>query len=62
MLVFFHGGGWVIGDLESHDGVCRHRAAEALPATSLAADPSAPCECWQIQWIGIGRAIDHLSR
>lgn len=22
-LVFFHGGGWVTGDLESHDGVCR---------------------------------------
>lgn len=22
-LVFFHGGGWVIGDLESHDGVAR---------------------------------------
>jgi acetyl esterase len=21
--VFFHGGGWVFGDLESHDGVCR---------------------------------------
>jgi acetyl esterase len=26
VLVFFHGGGWVIGDLESHDGVCRHLA------------------------------------
>ena len=23
LLVFFHGGGWVIGDLNSHDGVCR---------------------------------------
>lgn len=22
-LVFFHGGGWVMGDLESHDGLCR---------------------------------------
>jgi acetyl esterase len=22
-LVFFHGGGWVIGDLETHDNVCR---------------------------------------
>jgi acetyl esterase len=22
-LVFFHGGGWVIGDLTTHDGICR---------------------------------------
>ena len=25
-IVFFHGGGWVIGDLESHDGPCRAMA------------------------------------
>jgi acetyl esterase len=23
LLVFFHGGGWVIGDLDTHDGTCR---------------------------------------
>ena len=23
LLVFFHGGGWVVGDLDSHDNVCR---------------------------------------
>jgi acetyl esterase len=23
LLVYFHGGGWVIGDLDSHDNVCR---------------------------------------
>jgi acetyl esterase len=27
-LVFFHGGGWVIGNLESHDVVCRKLADE----------------------------------
>src|SRR5438105_7960678 len=26
VLVFFHGGGWVVGDVESHDTVCRHLA------------------------------------
>ena len=28
-LVYFHGGGWVIGDLDSHDSVCRHLANAA---------------------------------
>jgi len=28
-LVFLHGGGWVVGDLESHDGICRRLANEA---------------------------------
>lgn len=26
-VVFFHGGGWVYGDLDSHDGMCRDLAA-----------------------------------
>jgi len=28
-LVFYHGGGWVIGDLETHDALCRTLANEA---------------------------------
>ena len=28
-LVFFHGGGWVIGDLDTHDSLCRHLANAA---------------------------------
>lgn len=27
LLVYFHGGGWVIGDLETHDGHCRRMSA-----------------------------------
>jgi acetyl esterase len=27
LVVFYHGGGWVIGDLRTHDGVCRDLAA-----------------------------------
>jgi acetyl esterase len=27
--VFFHGGGWVVGDLNTHDGLCRAIAADA---------------------------------
>ncbi|KRF21181.1 hypothetical protein ASG90_01910 [Nocardioides sp. Soil797] len=28
-IVFFHGGGWVIGDLDTHDNVCRRLCADA---------------------------------
>jgi acetyl esterase len=27
VLLFAHGGGWVLGDLDTHDGLCRHLAA-----------------------------------
>ncbi|OLT12852.1 alpha/beta hydrolase [Actinomadura sp. CNU-125] len=29
LLVFYHGGGWVIGDLDTHDAVCRYLAVNA---------------------------------
>jgi acetyl esterase len=29
LLVYFHGGGWVLGSLDSHDGVCRSLANRA---------------------------------
>ena len=28
-VLFFHGGGWVIGDLDTHDVACRQITAEA---------------------------------
>lgn len=28
-ILFLHGGGWVIGDLDTHDGICRHLANAA---------------------------------
>ena len=28
-LLFFHGGGWVIGDIDTHDGICRSLANHA---------------------------------
>ena len=29
LVVYYHGGGWVIGDLDTHDGLCRFLAAAA---------------------------------
>ncbi|MCG8922127.1 alpha/beta hydrolase [Lentzea sp. CC55] len=45
LLIFYHGGGWVSGSLESHDNLCRFLAAQA-GVRVLAADyrlaPEAP--------------------
>jgi acetyl esterase len=27
LIVYYHGGGWVVGDLDTHDGVCRFLAS-----------------------------------
>ncbi len=29
LVVYYHGGGWVLGDLDSHDGACRQLATSA---------------------------------
>jgi acetyl esterase len=59
-LVFFHGGGWVIGDLETHDVLCRQLTAEA-GVTVIAVDyrlapeakfPAAADDSWAAtKWI-----------
>ena len=36
-LIYYHGGGWVIGDLESHDQACR-ALANAVPCIVVAVD------------------------
>ena len=42
LLVFFHGGGWVLGDLDTHDGVCRLLASSAGVAVLSVAYRLAP--------------------
>jgi len=37
LLVYYHGGGWVLGNLESHDDVCRSLARRA-PAVVVSVD------------------------
>ena len=54
LLVYFHGGGWVIGNLETHDGTCR-ALCRGTAAIVISVDyrlapehkfPSAPEDCY----------------
>lgn len=45
LLLWFHGGGWVIGDLESHDNVCHslaRRSGHAVLSVAYRLAPEAP--------------------
>ncbi len=63
-LVFFHGGGWVVGDLETHDSIVAELAA-AAGVTAIAVDyrlapehrfPAAVDDGWSvIDWLVRGR-------
>ena len=37
LVVYFHGGGWVIGDLDTHDGLCQYLAV-GTPAVVVSVD------------------------
>lgn len=72
-LLYLHGGGWTIGDLDSHDALCRQLAA-ASGHTVVAVDyrlapehpyPAALDDAWAaLRWLGANArrlAIDPLS-
>ncbi len=45
LLVYFHGGGWVVGDLESHDNVCHalcSRSGQAVLSVAYRLAPEHP--------------------
>jgi acetyl esterase len=54
VILYFHGGGWVIGDFDTHDGLCRHLAKQASAVVvsvgyRLAPEhkfPAAPDDCY----------------
>jgi acetyl esterase len=60
-VVFFHGGGWVFGDLETHDGMCRaiaRRSGVALASVHYRRAPEhaypEPLDdaCGVVRWAG----------
>ena len=61
VLVFFHGGGWVIGNIESHDGACKQLLSELGDAIIVAVDyrlapehkyPAAADDCYAVAaWV-----------
>jgi acetyl esterase len=59
-LLYAHGGGWVMGDLDTHDGLCRHLAA-ATGWTVLAVDyRRAPEHPYPAPADDVERALDWL--
>ena len=60
-IIFYHGGGWVIGDLDTHDGVCR-ALVKASGYRLIAIDyrlapehpfPAAVDDCYAaLEWVG----------
>jgi acetyl esterase len=75
VLVYFHGGGWVVGSIESHDPVCRAIAARA-PCVVVSVDyrlapehrfPAAVEDAWQATaWVaehaaGLGADAERLA-
>ncbi|MGA2410394.1 MAG: alpha/beta hydrolase, partial [Candidatus Binataceae bacterium] len=69
-LVFFHGGGWVIGNIETHDALCRDLTSRANIVTisvdyRLAPEhkfPAAPEDCYAVtKWVGANTALLNIE-
>ena len=60
-LVYMHGGGWIFGDLESHDGVCAELAVEAGVTVVSVDYRLAPEHRFPAQVEDCGAVLDHLA-
>ncbi len=64
VIVFYHGGGWCIGDIETHDEVCRQLASQSGAAVVSphyrlgpeARFPAAVDDCYAVlEWVGANK-------
>jgi acetyl esterase len=60
VLLYAHGGGWVMGDLATHDGLCRHLAAATGWAVLAVDYRRAPEHPWPAPADDVGRALGWL--
>ena len=63
LLVYFHGGGWSVGSLDSHDAICRHLAVGAGIAVVAVDYRLAPENPWPAgvddAMVAVGWAMQH---
>lgn len=60
LVVFIHGGGWVIGSVDTHDGICRHVARHSQCPVASVEYRRAPEHPWPVPLEDCERALDYL--
>ncbi|WP_175913997.1 alpha/beta hydrolase [Burkholderia metallica] len=62
LIVFIHGGGWVIGSVDTHDGICRHLARHGGCPVASVEYRRAPEHQWPVPLEDCEQALDSLIR
>lgn len=60
LIVFIHGGGWVIGSVDTHDGICRHLARYSQCPVASVEYRRAPEHQWPVPLEDCERALNYL--
>ncbi|MFX1674745.1 alpha/beta hydrolase [Paraburkholderia sp. A2WS-5] len=60
LVVFIHGGGWVIGSVDTHDGICRHLARHSQCRVASVEYRRAPERQWPVPLEDCEQALDYL--
>jgi len=60
LVVFLHGGGWVIGSIDTHDGICRLLARQSGCVVASVEYRLAPEHQWPVPLRDCEQALGHL--